>query len=60
MVDLDKNGCGHSCHKTVKLPVSQEGISGINLFLACWYRIREAKSYWNNCWVGVVKNVDDL
>ena len=31
-----KNGCGHSGLRTLKSAVSQEGISWINLFLACW------------------------
>ena len=28
-----KNGCGHSGHRTLKLPLSQEGINGRNGFL---------------------------
>ena len=25
-------------------------------FSACWYKFRKAKSYFNNYWVGMVKN----
>ena len=32
---LVKNGCGHSGHRTLKLAVSQEGVTGINWFLEC-------------------------
>ena len=31
-----KNGCDHSDLRTLKLAVSQEGISGVSWFLVCW------------------------
>ena len=55
-VGVVKNGFGHSCCRTLKLAVSQEGNNGINWFLACWDKSRKAKSYCNNCWVGMSKN----
>ena len=29
-------------------------------FLACWYKFMQAKSYFNNYWVGAVKNGQGL
>ena len=29
-VGMVNNGCGHSCHRTLKLDVSQDKINGIN------------------------------
>ena len=29
---------------------------GIDLFFACWYKFRKAKSCFNDFWVGLVKN----
>ena len=55
-VGVVKNGCGHSNHRTPKLPVSEERSSGINWFFACSYKFEKAKSYRNNYWVGTIKN----
>ena len=30
-----ENGCDHSSQKTLKLALSQKGISGLNCFLVC-------------------------
>ena len=51
-----KNGCGHSCHTTQKLAVSEEWIEGVKSFFACWCKFRKAKSYLNGFLVPVVKN----
>ena len=56
-VDVVKKGCDHSCHRTLKLAVSPEGLNGINWFLVCWYKFRKAKSCFNKFLVVVVKNV---
>ena len=45
-----------SCHKTLKLAVSQEKVNRIVWFSSCSYKIRKAKScYFNNLLI-VVKN----
>ena len=54
---LAKKGCGLSGHGTLKSAVSQEWIDEMCWFFACWYKFRKAKSYFNNYWVGMVKNV---
>ena len=51
-----KNGCGQSGHSTLKLAVSQEWIDGRNWFFSCWCKFRKAKSFFNDSWVGLVKN----
>ena len=38
-----------------KLAVSQEGIDGMNWFFAWWCKFRNAKSYFNDFWVGLAK-----
>ena len=55
-VGVVKNGCGHSGLRALKLAVSQEAINGINWFLVCWYKFRNAESFFNNLWKVVVKN----
>ena len=55
-VGMIKNGCGQSCDGTLKLMVSEECTDGINWFFLCWYKFRQAKSSFNDSWVGVVKN----
>ena len=51
-----KNGCGLLGLRTLKSTQSQEWISELVWFFACWYKFMKAKSYINNYWVGVVKN----
>ena len=29
-------------------------------FVACWYKFKKPKSYFNNYWTGLAKNVPDL
>ena len=43
-------------HITLKLAVSQYKIDEIYWFFGCWYKFRKAKSYFNEFWVGMVKN----
>ena len=45
---------------TLKSAASQEWINVRSWFFACWYKFREGKSYFNNYWVGIVKNRWDL
>ena len=47
-VGMVKNRCGHSGHRTLNLPVSQEGINGINWVLVWWWNFRKVESYFNN------------
>ena len=51
-----RNGCGQSGRRTLKLGVSQEWIDAMNWFLACWCKFKKTKSYFNDFWVGQVKN----
>ena len=51
-----KNGCGQSCHRTLKLTVSQKWTDGINWFFVCWHKFRKTKSWFNDFCVGLVKN----
>ena len=39
-----------------KLTVSQERIDETKCFFACWCKSRKAKSYFNEFWVGMVRN----
>ena len=55
-----KNGCGLLGLRTLKYAQSQEWISELGWFFACWYKFMKAKSYFNNYWVGVVKNEQGL
>ena len=41
---------------TLKSAVSQEWIDEMSWFLACWYKFTKGKSYFNNYWLGMVKN----
>ena len=50
------NGHGFLDNGTLKSAVSQEWIDELSQCFACWYKFREAKSYFNNCWIGMVKN----
>ena len=43
-VDVVKNGCGHSGHRTRKFAIFKKWRDGINWFFAWWYKFREAKS----------------
>ena len=54
LLDIVKNGFGHSSDKS--LAGSQGCIVEINWFFACWYKFRKANSYFNDLWVGLVKN----
>ena len=51
-----RNGCGQSGHRALKLGVSQEWIDAVNWFLACWCKFKKTRSYFNDFWVGQVKN----
>ena len=55
-----KNGCGQSGNTTLKLTVYQECTEGVNRFFECWCKFRKAKNYFNDFWVGEVKNRHDL
>ena len=48
-----KNGHGPCYPGTLRSAVSQEPIDQI---LACWYKFKKAKSYFNNYWLGMIKN----
>ena len=58
-LNVDQNNFGWAWSKmdvaslitTLKLTVSQEIISR---FFASWYKLRKAKSWFNDFWVGVV------
>ena len=50
------NGRGLLGLWTLKSAVSQEWIDELGWFFACWYKFMKAKSYFNNYWMGVVKN----
>ena len=45
---------------TLKSAVSQEWIDELGWFFASWYKFRKAKSYFNNYWVGVVRDGQGL
>ena len=52
-----KNGHGILLgHGTLKYVASQDWIEVKSWFFACWYMFRKAKNYFNNYWVGMVKN----
>ena len=53
-------GCGHSCPRTLKLAVSQKGISGRNWFFTWWYKCTKTESYCTSYWVGSVENVRNV
>ena len=55
-----KNGHGFLGLGTQKSAVSQEWINESGSFVACWCKFMKAKSYFNNYWVGVVKNEQGL
>ena len=59
-VDMVKCGCGHSGHGTLILTVSQKWTDGVNWFFVCWYKFRKAKSWFNDSWVGKVRNSHGL
>ena len=45
---LGQSGC-----RIHKLAISQEQLSQLAWVLACWYRLKEDKSWFENCvWVG--------
>ena len=55
-VGIVRNGCGWSVHGTLKLAVSQKWIDGMDWFLACWYKFKKVEGYFNDFWLGQVKN----
>ena len=57
---VTKNGRGLLGLGTQKSAVSQEWINELGSFVACWCKFMKAKSYFNNYWVGVVKNEQGL
>ena len=50
------NGPGLAGLGTLKSAVYQEWIDEMSRFFACWYKFGKTKCYFNNCWVGMVKN----
>ena len=56
-VSMLKNGCIQSGDETLKLTVFDEWTDVINWILACWYKLRKAKIWLNDFWVGVVKMI---
>ena len=42
-------------HRTLKSAVTQEWFNQLNWFFAYWSKFRKTKSYFNNCWVEMVK-----
>ena len=56
LVGMVKYGFDQSCHRILKLTVSQEWIYGKKWLFASWCKLRKAKYYFNHFWVGVVKN----
>ena len=55
-----KNGCGLFVPVTLKSAVCQEWTDEMRWFFACWYKFRIFTSYFDNYWVGIVKNGWDL
>ena len=51
-----KNGFDLLGLRILKSAVSQEWTHELGWFFVCWYKFMKAKSYFNNCWVIVVKN----
>ena len=51
-----KTGCDRSGHRTLKLTVSHKWTDGMNWLLVSRRKFRNAKSYFSNFWVGLVKN----
>ena len=43
-----------------KMTISQKWTNGINWFFVCWYKLEKAESWFNDFWVGMVKNNHDL
>ena len=54
-MEIVKNGCGQSVHRTLKLTVSREWIDGINWFFACWYKFMQMKRCLKIFGVGIVR-----
>ena len=55
-----KNGRGLLGLGTQKSAVCQEWINELGSFVACWCKFMKVKSYFNNYWVGMVKNEQGL
>ena len=51
-----QNGSGLLRLGSLKSAVSQESIYKMSWFFACWYKFRKAKSYFDNYWLGIIKN----
>ena len=43
-----RDGCCQPGYRTLKLAVSQEWVDGMDLFFACWWKFRKAKSNFND------------
>ena len=54
-VSMVENGTGQFGDGALKLTLSEEWTDGRNWFFACWYKLRKAKSWFNDVCVGVVK-----
>ena len=57
---LVKNGCCQSGHKALKLAVSQNEQMEQTCSLHAGTNSGKLKGWFNNFWMGVVKNVHDL
>ena len=55
-----ENGCGLLDQGTLKSAISQEWFDEMSWFFACWYKFGKAKCWFNNYWVGMLKNGWDL
>ena len=53
----EKNGLGLLGLGTLESIVSQEWINELGWFFACWYKFMKAGIYFNNYWVGVLKQM---
>ena len=59
MIVVVKNECSLLGLGTLKSAISQEWINKMSWVFACWDKFRKAKSYFNDYWVGMVKNGQD-
>ena len=59
-VSMVENGTGQFGDGALKWTLSEEWTDGRNWFFTCWYKLRKAKSWFNDVCVGVVKNGQSL
>ena len=48
-----KNGCGQSGEQTLKLTLSQKCRDGVEWVFSSWYKLKKAKSWFKDFYVGV-------